>query len=83
MNSELLCEIGQIYESLYGYEDQGPRDDKPLISKESGRLMKLTEKYFARKNDDKKLQKLLRQIQAVFKGELDKEPGLLDYESSR
>ena len=45
--------------------------------------MKLTEKFFKRKNNDKQLQKLLRQIQAIFQGKLDQEPDLLDYESSR
>lgn len=43
MNSDLLCDIGKIYERLFGYMDQGPREDARLPL-DSGILMKLTEK---------------------------------------
>jgi hypothetical protein len=61
MNSDLLCDIAKEYTALFGYADTNPGSEARLPI-DGDKLMKLTEKYFKRKNNDKQLQTLLRQI---------------------
>ena len=65
LNSELICNIAEEYQRLFGYADTGSGGDSDSPSKPNNdgeKLLKLMEKFYRKKLDDKQLQKLLRQV---------------------
>ena len=64
LNSELICNITEECQRLFGYADNDSKDqDSPSKPNNDGdKLLKLTEKFYKKKLNDKQIQKLLRQV---------------------
>lgn len=78
LNNELICDIASEFQSLKGYADVDVDD---ALGKD-GMMVRLVEKFYKFRRDPKKTQKLVRQMQAVYQGNLEKCPELLQHESS-
>jgi hypothetical protein len=67
---------------LKGYAETTGQEDGALKMNTNMRLLKLIEKYYKNNNNERLGRKIIRQIQAVFQGNLDTNPELLLHESS-
>ena len=58
LNSELICNIAEEYQRLFGYADNASGGDSDSPSKPNNdgeKLLKLMEKFYKKKLDDKQL----------------------------